>query len=96
MPDYTFDGKRLKKNSSGAKLGEMNRNSILGYNGARLGEIDRTNIRDAQGKKVAEFNGKELKDDRGNRMITLQDIQKIIEGAGGIHLAAMWYFFVRK
>ncbi len=96
MADYTFDGKRLKKNSSGAKIGEIDRDAILGYNAARLGEIQGKNIRDNRGKKVAEFDGKTLKDDRGKAMIAIKDVQEIIEGDPGIHLAALWYFFVRK
>jgi hypothetical protein len=95
MAEYDFDGKRLK-NRSGQKMGEIDRNSIRAWNGARLGEIDRKNIRDAHGKKVAEFDGKNVKDDRGNMITTIQEIQKIIAGEGGIFLVAMWYFFVKK
>jgi hypothetical protein len=32
----------------------------------------------------------------GNKLISLQELQKIIDGEGGINLAAMWYFFVKK
>jgi hypothetical protein len=96
MADYTFDGKRLIKKSSGQKIGEIDRNSIRSYNGAVFGQIDRKNFRNSQNKKVAEFDGKEIKDDMGKKVTTIQDIQKIIEGEAGISMAAMWYFFVRK
>jgi len=96
MSDYTFDGKRLIKKSSGQKLAEVDRNTIRSYNGAVYGEVEGKNIRDSHSKKVAEFDGKQVKDDRGKKVTTIQDIQKIIEGEAGITMAAMWYFFVRK
>jgi hypothetical protein len=95
MADYTFDGRRLIKKSSGQKLAEIDRNTIRSYNGAVFGEIEGKNLRDSHGKKVAEFNGKEVKDDRGTKVISIKDIQEIIEGEAGISIAAMWYFFVR-
>jgi hypothetical protein len=95
MADYTFDGKRLIKNSSGQKLAEIDRDTIRSYNGAIFGQIESKNLRDNHGKKVAEFNGKEIKDDRGKKVITIKDIQNVIEGEPGIALAALWYFFVK-
>ena len=95
MADYTFDGKRLVKKSSGQKLGEVDRNNIRSYNGAVFGQIEGKNLRDSHSKKVAEFNGKEVKDDKGNKVITIKDIQNIIEGEPGISMAALWYFFVK-
>lgn len=94
MPDYTFDGKRLKK-SSGQKAGELDRNLVRAWNGAKLGEIEGKNIRDAHGKKVLEYDGKNIKDDTGKKVITLEEIKKIIEGEASISLVAMWYFFVK-
>ena len=95
MADYTFDGRTLRS-SAGQKIGEVDRSDVRAWNGARFGEIDRKNIRDAHAKKVAEFDGKTLKDDRGKKIATLQEMQAAVEGEGGIELAALWYFFVRK
>jgi hypothetical protein len=95
MTDFTFDGRWLK-NRTGQKIGEIDRDTVRAWNGARLGEIDPKNIRDAYGKKVAEFDGKNVKDDRGNKIAALQEIQEAIEGQGGISLAALWYFPVKK
>ena len=95
MADYTFDGRRLVKKSSGQKLAEIDRNTIRSYNGAVFGEIEGKNLRDSHGKKVAEFNGKEVKDDRGTKVISIKDIQDVIEGTAGISMAAMWFFFVK-
>ena len=95
MADYTFDGKRLIKKSSGQKLAEIDKDTIRSYNGAIFGQIEKKNLRDSHGKKVAEFNGKEVKDDRGKKVIGIKEIQEIIEGEAGIAMAAMWYFFVR-
>jgi len=96
MADYSFDGKRLKKIATGQKLGEVDRNLVRATNAAKMGEIEGKIIRDGHGKKVLEFDGKIVKDDRGIKVTTLQDIQKEIEGEGGINLVAVWNFFVRK
>ena len=95
MADYSFDGKSLR-DRSGRKMGEIDRTTVRAWNGARFGEIDRKNIRDAHGKKVAEFDGKNVKDDMGNKIAGIGDIQRAVEGEGGISLVALWYFFVRK
>jgi hypothetical protein len=95
MPDYSFDGKRLK-NRTGQKAGEIDRNLVRAWNGAKLGEIEGRNIRDAHGKKVLEFDGKNVKDDTGKKITTLEEIRKTVEGEDGIALVAMWYFFVKK
>jgi len=95
MADYTFDGKRLIKKSSGQKLAEVDRDTIRSYNGAVFGQIESKNLRDSHGKKVAEFDGKDVKDDRGKKVISIKDIQNLIEGQAGISMAAMWFFFVK-
>jgi hypothetical protein len=95
MADFRFDGKILK-NRTGQKMGEIDRTFVRAWNSSKLGEIDRKNIRNAQSKKVAEFDGKVVKDDLGNKLATIQDIQKLIDGPVGMQLVAMWYFFVRK
>jgi hypothetical protein len=95
MADYTFDGRRLVKKSSGQKLAEVDRDTLRSSNGAVFGQIEGKNLRDPHGKKVAEFNGKEVKDDRGKKIIGIKEVQEVIEGDAGIFLAAMWYFFVK-
>jgi hypothetical protein len=95
MADYTFDGKRLTKKSSGQKLGEVDKNTIRSYNGAVFGQIESKNLRDNHSKKVAEFDGKDLKDGKGNKIISIKDIQNIIEGEAGIGMAGLWFFFVK-
>ena len=95
MADYSFDGKRLVKKSSGQKLAEVDRDNLRSYNGAIFGQVQGKNLRDNHGKKVAEFDGKEVKDDKGKKVISIKDIQAIIEGEPGIAMAAMWYFFVK-
>lgn len=95
MAEYIFDGRRFIKKSSGQKLAEVDRDMIRSYNGAVFGQIEKKNIRDSHGKKVAEFDGKVIKDDRGKKIISIKDLQQIVEGEAGIAMAALWYFFVR-
>ena len=95
MADYTFDGKRLVKKSSGQKLAEVDKGTIRSYNGAVFGQIESKNLRDNHGKKVAEFDGRDVKDEKGKKIISIKDIQAVIEGAAGIELAGLWFFFVK-
>ena len=95
MAEYSFDGRKLVKKSSGQKVAEVDRDTLRSYNGAVFGQIEGKNLRDSHGKKVAEWNGKEVKDDRGKKVISIKEIQEVIEGDAGISLAAMWYFFVK-
>ncbi len=95
MADYTFDGRRLAKKSSGQKLAEIDRDTIRSYNGALFGQVESKNLRDSHGKKVGEFDGKDVKDDKGKKVISIKDIQNIIEGKPDINMAAMWFFFVK-
>jgi len=96
VADYTFDGKRFRKTSSGQRLGELDGSLIRGANAAKLGEIEGKNVRDFHGKKVLEFDGKVVKDDKGKKVTTIEEIQKVIEGDADVALVAMWQFFVRK
>lgn len=95
MADYTFDGRRLVKKSSGQKLAEVDKDTLRSYNGAVFGEIQGKNLRDSHGKKVAVFDGRDIKDDRGKKVVSIKEIQEVIDGEAGISLAAMWYFFVK-
>jgi hypothetical protein len=95
MPEYLFDGKKLKKRS-GQREGELAGKIVKSWNGAKLGEFEGKNIKDFNGKKVLEFDGKNIRDDTGKKIATIQEVRKIIEGEAGISLVAMWYFFVWK
>ncbi len=95
MPEYLFDGRKLKKRS-GRREGELDGNAIKSWNGEQLGEIDGNSIKDSSGKKVLDFDGKYIRDEAGKRIASLEDIRKIVEGQAGISMVAMWYFFIWK
>ena len=95
MPEYLFDGKKLKKRS-GQKEGELDGKIVKAWNGKQVGSIEGKNIKDSDGKKVLEFDGKNINDDTGKKLATIEEIRKIVEGEAGISLVAMWYFFVWK
>jgi len=95
MAEYSFDGRKLVKKSSGQKLGEVDKDTLRSSNGAVFGQIEKKNLRDSHGKKVAEFDGKDVKDDKGKKIISIKDIQAVIDGAAGIELAGLWFFFVK-
>jgi len=91
--DYKLDGNKLM--SKGQKIGFIDGNSIRDGHSNKVGTIDGRSIRDAHGGKVAEFDGENIRDAHGVRIGTMHDVRKMIDGQGGISLAALWYFFVR-
>jgi hypothetical protein len=95
MTEYLFDGKKLKKRS-GQKQGELDGNMVKAWNGEQVGEIAGTQVKDVHGKMVLEFDGKDIKDETGKKFATIEDVRKAVEGQKGIHLVALWYFFVWK
>ncbi len=95
MPEYLFDGKKLKKRS-GQREGEVDGNIVRAWNGEQVGLIEGSNIKDAHGKRVLEFDGKNIKDDAGKKLSTIEDVRKVVDGQAGIAMVALWYFFVWK
>ena len=95
MAEYTFDGTVLR-DSSGKRLGEVDRNYVRSYNAALLGQLDRKNIRDPRGKKILEFDGKTVKNDLGKKVITIKELQSLIDGEPDIAMVAAWYFLIEK
>jgi hypothetical protein len=95
MAKYTYDGTYLR-DSSGRKMGEIDRYYVRGWNAALLGQIDRKSIRDASGKKLLDFDGKTLKDDMGKKVAAMKDIQELIEGEPDIGMAAAWFFLIKQ
>ncbi len=60
-----------------------------------MGRIDGKVIRDARGNPLAEFDGKCLRNPAGQKIATVDQVHRQLEGAKGITLAALWLFFIR-
>lgn len=60
-----------------------------------VGRIDGKHIRDSHGVKIADFDGIDIRDKRGVKIGTINNVRKLIDGAGGISLVALWILFVR-
>ena len=59
-------------------------------------KFDGTHLKDEHYHTVANVHGNEIKDEHYNKIASLDDIRKSIDGIGsGMHLVAMWLFFVR-
>lgn len=91
--DYKLDGNKLI--SRGAKIGYVDSNTVRDGHSSKVGTIDGRCIRDAHGGKVADLDGENIRDSHGARIGTMRDVRKVIDGQGGITLAALWFFFVR-
>lgn len=94
MSDFKLVGNDLR-NHSGSKVAYIDGSSIRDSHGSKVATIDGRNIRDSHGSKVAEFDGENVRDSHGTRIGILKDVQKAIDGQGGISLVALWLFFVR-
>jgi len=92
--NYKFDGKTLR-DPRGNKLAVFDGNVIHDTRGTRLGTIERDSLKDPRGNKLATFDGRDIRDAHGSRIGTMGDIQKEIDGPGGMSLVGLWFLLVR-
>ncbi len=93
MASYRFDGRVLTER--GRKVGELRGNDIYDRRNSRIGKIDGQEIRDRSNRRVAKFDGRYVRDSGNSRIARIEDVNKAIDGVGGVSLVAMWLFFVR-
>ncbi len=94
MSEFKLDGNNLR-NHSGSKIAYIDGNAIRDHHGSKVATIDGRYIRDPHGSKLAEFDGEHIRDSHGSRIGTLKDVEKVIDGHGGISLVALWLLFIR-
>ncbi len=94
MSEFKLAGNDLR-NHIGSKVAYIDGSSIRDSHGSKVATVDGRNIRDSHGSKVAEFDSENIRDSHGARIATIKDVQKAIDGQGGISLVALWLFFVR-
>jgi len=96
MASYKFDGKTLK--SGGKTIANVSGMNIRkGSGGSVVANISGDKVREGSGGSVL-FNlrGTDIrKGSGGSKLATMKDVEKSIDGHGGITLAALWYCFVR-
>ena len=63
--------------------------------GNKIAVFDGKVIRDARGNKLGSVEGTALHDARGTRIGTMSEIQKSIDGPGGMSLVGLWFLLVR-
>jgi hypothetical protein len=95
MADYKFDGKYLKDKYNN-NIAVIDGKSIKDSQYNRVGEIDGERIKDSHYKIIAEIYGNDINDAGHNRIGTLDEIHKIIDGPRGVSLAALWALLIRK
>ena len=94
MIEYKYDGKYLRQR--GVKVAEVDRTTLRDAHGRRVATIDGKVLRDARGNPLGEFDGKTLRNMQGQRLATVSEIAKRMEGARGITMASLWLFFIRS
>ena len=57
--------------------------------------VDGDEIKDCNNNLIGKANRNDIKDRNYNRLGTLDDARKEIEGPGGTTIAALWLLFVR-
>ncbi len=94
MASYRFDGRVLTERG-GRKVGELRGgNDIYDRRNSRIGKIDGQEIRDRSNRRVAKFDGRYVRDSGNSRIARIEDVNKAIDGVGGVSLVAMWLFFL--
>lgn len=93
---YKFDGKKFKYR--GKTLANVSGDRIREGTGSKtLANIRDNKVRKGTGSSTL-FNvrGRDVREGTGSRRIAqLSDIDKKIDGPGGITKAALWYLFIR-
>ena len=92
--NYKFDGHYLR-NKSGIRIAEVDGKNLRDDKGRSVGVVDGKYIRDSQGNRIAEYDGQYIRDASGKRIGNIKDVNKDINGVGGITLVALWLLFVR-
>jgi hypothetical protein len=92
--DYKFDGTTLR-DRIGNKIAVFDGKVIRDARGNKLGSVEGTALHDARGLKLAVFDGRVVTDARGTRIGTMSEIQKSIDGPGGMSLVGLWFLLVR-
>jgi single-stranded DNA-binding protein len=96
MSKYKFDGKMLK--FGGSTIANVSGNNIRKGSGSSVeGNIKNDQIRKGSGSSViANVSGRDIRQGTGSSKIgTMDDVDKVIEGPGGITKAALWILFVK-
>lgn len=93
MASYKFDSKYLTL--SGRRVGKVQDPYILDDRGKRVGKVQGDYILDGKGRRIGKFDGSNLLDGSGRRVTDRRQIEKDIDGSGGVTLAALWLIFVR-
>jgi hypothetical protein len=96
MSKYKFDGRNLKFGSS--TIANVSGNNIRKGSGSSTeGNIRNDQIRKGSGSNViANVRGRDIRQGSGSSKIgTMDDVDKAIEGPGGITKAALWVLFVK-
>ncbi len=60
--------------------------------GRKVGELRGNDIYDRRNRRVAKFDGRYVRDSGNSRIARIEDVNKGIDGVGGVSLVAMWLF----
>jgi hypothetical protein len=94
MADYKFTGTELFDQSR-SLIGKSDGKVVKNKQGSPVGKIDGNKILDHRHVPIGKLDGDKILDARGSKIGTLTDVRKIIDGPGGVTLAALWLLFVR-
>lgn len=93
---FKIDGNRFKE--SGRTIATISGNRIKkGSGGTTLMTIDGDKIRKGSGgQTLATLKGQDLREGTGGiKLASMRDIDKKIDGPGGVTKAALWLYFIR-
>lgn len=96
MAKYKFDGKYLKYN--GSIIANVNGYKIRKGNGSStVANIQGNKVRQGNGSStMLNVSGENIRQGSSSSSIAkMKDIRKLIDGPGGITLAALWYCFIK-
>lgn len=96
MAQYKFDGKYLKR--GGSIIANVSGDKIRkGSGSSTVANIRGDKVRQGTGSStLINVSGDNIRQGTGGSTIAkMKDVRKIIDGPGGVTLAALWYCFIK-
>lgn len=93
---FKYDGKYLK--NRGSTIANIRENKICkGTGSSVIANIKDDEVREGTGsKELINLRGTDIRSGNGSSRIgTMRDVDKAIDGPGGITKAALWFLFVK-
>lgn len=93
MARIRLDGNNIYEDYT--RIGSLDGMEVKDSSGLVVGRIRGNNIEDRHYNTIARVEGNDINDNHFNRIGRITDVRHIIDGPGGVSLAAIWVLLIR-